>query len=127
MTRFRTILLALVVGWAGPASAAPFSENALACEAHLLWMADQTSNPDVAPALARFASAFGTAAREQALIEGQPSPDAYLARLADAKAAEWARHGQMWVFTSDFRDWNGYCNRFAEALGIDPKAYRPPS
>ncbi|MCK0167048.1 hypothetical protein MWU52_05755 [Jannaschia sp. S6380] len=122
----RTFCSAFIFGLlALPAGAAPFSENAMSCRAHMLWIAENTQNGRVKTAMARYAHDMAMVAREQAVSEGRDEPDAYLDRLAVAKDHEWSRRGVGWVFSADMKDWSKYCSSFARKMGLDPGSYRP--
>ena len=75
-------------------------------------------------ALSRIAEALEKVAYDQALIERQDNPVAYLARLKSDKISHWDAKGITYIFSDEFKDWMTYCRKFAGHLGIDFKDLR---
>ena len=116
----RILIAALICLAALPAAAGqPFSQSMAQCAALYKLGADWTRQTGQADRFATAAQAYHAAAIDQAMSESRARPEAWVDLHMAESYAEWRGNGKVWILTEEFRDWAGYCLKFAKARGIE--------
>ncbi|MCB1338251.1 MAG: hypothetical protein KDK10_12620 [Maritimibacter sp.] len=111
------VLVAATV--ASPAAAQPFSQSMAQCAGLYEALSALISTPDRKAKLDAAAAIFTETAWTEAEAEGQSDPAAWVDGHRRAMRDDWTAKGRGAVFSQDFLDWTGYCNRFATSRGIE--------
>ena len=98
----------------------PISQSMAECAGLVLAMSGFMDAGDPrADQMLRLAGVWTEAAIAQAEAEGHRDAVPRIAAFKKAKYDEWTDRGPMSVFSSDFKDWAGYCRALGKSRGLD--------